>query len=129
MKNPKLTNTEIDNLSTNELLDFFLSEAADEVERTRNKFKVRLNHLVMMTLSAILATIFVGSTVISLMFLVSIFGMLLLVIKSNNDKSIAKTSFTSCIYFHISQGIVDDSNRYIVNKYLERLDLVKIKTQ
>lgn len=127
MKNSKLTNTEIDNLSTNELLDFFLGEAADEVERTRNKFNVRMNHLLMMTFLGILGTIFGGSTIISLVSLISIFGMLLLVIKSNNDKSIAKTSFTSCIYFHMSQGIVDDSNRYIVNKYLERLDLVKIK--
>jgi hypothetical protein len=121
MKIKDLTDKEIENYSEIELLNMDLTESVDKILNTTKKFKTVLNHFIASTLLATLCSfLFSFGLYTPILFVPSII-FLFLVNRFGNDKKTALISFKMSILFYKESGIIDESNEYLVEKYLNRI--------
>jgi hypothetical protein len=116
-----LTDEDIKNFSEIELLDMDLSESVDKIFKTRSKFNTIGKHF--------LATLFLA-TLCSFIFSLGYYTPALFVPslvlffflnRAGNNKKTALISFKMSILFYKDSGIIDESNEYLVKKYIEKI--------
>ena len=126
MKDTRFTNEINDKLTNNELVDNIISENADEITETTRIFKTRLNHLIFLIVLGIVGVMF-GYGIFTLVAFIPALIMAIFVNKANNNKVTALMMLSGNIGFMKSIGVLDDSNMYILEKYLNRLNLEETK--
>jgi hypothetical protein len=112
---------EYDGLSNIELLDRFLTECVEDLNASNRKFKLRFRHgLILLGFSVL--TFLMGYGLFSLVFFIPSIVMLYFINNAHNDLITSRHSLNGCIFFHEENGLLNDSNRYLLDKALRKIE-------
>lgn len=116
----KLTDTEIQELSNNELLELDLEESVDKIKRRDVKYKKSLNHIFLQFILLGLS-LFLNSFILPIILCSIIILTTVITVNFYNSLKTAKISLLMTLNFYRSEGIINDLNEYVVERILSKL--------
>ena len=116
----KLTDTEIQELSNNELLELDLEESVDKIKRRDVKYKKSLNHIFLQFILLGLS-LFLNSFILPIILCSIIILTTVITVNFYNSLKTAKISLLMTLNFYRSEGIINDLNEYVVERILGKL--------
>ena len=122
----EMTDEELKELTNNELVELQMCDAYENIISTREILKTRITHLVSILSLGIIGFLF-GYGIFSLVVLIPAIIMGIFVYMARDNKMVAFMSFKVLICFLEGVEIVDESNYFIVKKYINKLDLVRTR--
>lgn len=113
----------VDNdFTANELMEMDIEELIDGINDAIKVFNTYcINFLLVLCLGGL--SLYLGyGFIFSLLFFVPSLGLLYMCLKKNSDRRFSYTRFNFALRFYESFKLLDDNNRYIIVKHVDRLN-------